>query len=96
VAGPSARLADRRGHPIALGERVLLPTIHPAYLLRLPDPTAKDAETRAFANDLRQAAVLAHEGGQGKESLSVSLSGNRYHGQVISEQREPVVAGGRD
>ena len=29
--------------------RVLLPTIHPAYLLRLPDPTAKDEETRAFA-----------------------------------------------
>jgi len=61
MAGPSARLSDMRGRPIALGDRVLLPTIHPAYLLRLPDPTAKDAETRAFANDLRQAAVLAHD-----------------------------------
>jgi uracil-DNA glycosylase len=59
VAGPSARLADMRGRPGTLGARTLLPTIHPAYLLRLPDPTAKDAETRAFANDLRQAAVLA-------------------------------------
>jgi uracil-DNA glycosylase len=63
VAGPSARLADMRGRPIALGERVLLPTIHPAYLLRLPDPAAKDAETRAFANDLRQAAALATKAG---------------------------------
>jgi uracil-DNA glycosylase len=61
VAGPSARLADMRGRPIALGARVLLPTIHPAYLLRLPDPAAKEAETRAFANDLRQAAFLAHK-----------------------------------
>jgi hypothetical protein len=42
-----------------LGARTLLPTIHPACLLRLSDPTAKDAETRAFANDLKQAAVLA-------------------------------------
>ena len=43
VAGPSARLADMRGRPIALGARTLLPTIHPAYLLRLPDHTAKEA-----------------------------------------------------
>jgi uracil-DNA glycosylase len=68
VAGPSARLADMRGRPIALGVRTLLPTIHPAYLLRLPDPAAKEAETRAFANDLRQAAGLAHEGGQGMKA----------------------------
>jgi uracil-DNA glycosylase len=58
VAGASARLADMRGRPIALGARTLLPTIHPAYLLRLPDPTAKEAEARAFANDLKQAAFL--------------------------------------
>jgi probable DNA metabolism protein len=61
VAGPSARLADMRGRPIALGARMLLPTIHPAYLLRLPDPTAKEAETRAFADDLKQAAFLTHK-----------------------------------
>jgi uracil-DNA glycosylase len=87
VAGPSARLSDMRGHPIAFGARTLLPTIHPAYLLRLPDPAAKEAETRAFANDLRQAAVLAHEGGQGNESRSLHLSGKGYRQPVISEQR---------
>jgi hypothetical protein len=70
-AGASAQLfrlsvSDMRGRPIALGQRVLLPTIHPAYLLRLANPAAKEAEARAFANDLRQAAALAHEGGQGK------------------------------
>jgi DNA polymerase len=63
VAGPSARLADMRGRPIAFGARTLLPTIHPAYLLRLPDPAAKEAQTRAFADDLSHAAVLANEGG---------------------------------
>jgi len=49
-----------------LGARTLLPTIHPAYLLRVPDPAAKEAESRAFANDLKQAAALGREGGQGK------------------------------
>jgi len=59
VAGPSARLGAMRGRPIALGARTLLPTVHPAYLLRLPDAAAKEAETRAFANDLKQAAMIA-------------------------------------
>ncbi len=77
VAGPSARLADMRGRPIALGARTLLPTIHPAYLLRLPDPTAKEAETRAFANDLKQAASLAQGGFQENDNRSRLLSGQR-------------------
>ncbi len=76
VAGPSVRLAQMRGRSVAFGDRILLPTIHPAYLLRLPDPTAKAAETRAFANDLRQAAVLAHDGPQADESRSLRLGAN--------------------
>jgi uracil-DNA glycosylase len=87
VTGPSARLADMRGRSIAFGARTLLPTIHPAYLLRLPDPAAKDAETRAFANDLRQAAFLAHDGRQEDESRSLQLSGNGCRQQVVSQQR---------
>jgi DNA polymerase len=74
VAGPSARLADMRGRPIALGARTLLPTIHPAYLLRLPNPIAKDAETRAFADDLKQAAFLAHQGLRRDDSQTFQLS----------------------
>jgi uracil-DNA glycosylase len=68
VAGPFARLADMCGRPIVFGERMLLPTIHPAYLLRLPDPSAKEAEIQAFAHDLRQAAFLA-QGGSGKNTV---------------------------
>jgi DNA polymerase len=77
VAGPSARLADMRGRPIAFGVRMLLPTIHPAYLLRLPDPTAKDAETRAFAEDLKQAAFLAQGGLEENDNRRLPLSGQR-------------------
>jgi DNA polymerase len=66
-----------RGRPVALGARTLLPTVHPAYLLRLPDPAAKEAETRAFANDLKQAAILALEGLPADESRTVVLSGVR-------------------
>ena len=75
VAGPSARLADMRGRPIVFGERTLLPTIHPAYLLRLPDPAAKEAETRAFAADLKRAAFLAQGGLQENDSRSRPSSG---------------------
>ena len=75
VAGPSARLADMRGRPIAFGARTLLPTIHPAYLLRLPDPAAKEAETRAFAHDLKQAAFLAEGGWQENDRRSRPSSG---------------------
>ena len=75
VAGPSARLADMRGRPVVLGARTLLPTIHPAYLLRLPDPTAKDAETRAFANDLKHAAFLAQRGLEENDNRRRPLSG---------------------
>ena len=86
VAGPSARLADMRGRPIALGARTLLPTIHPAYLLRLPDPTAKEAETRAFANDLKQAAFLAQGGSQDNDNRSPLMSRNDSVNQLRSQQ----------
>jgi hypothetical protein len=41
----------------------------------MPDPTAKQIETRAFGNDLRQAAFLAQGGLQGNESRTLQLSG---------------------
>lgn len=37
------------------GFRVLL-TVHPSYLLRLPDAAAREREFAAFVSDLRQAA----------------------------------------
>jgi probable DNA metabolism protein len=74
VAGPSARLAEMRGRPVAIGARTLLPTVHPAYLLRLPDPAAKERETCAFAGDLKQAALLARRGLRSDASLSPQLA----------------------
>ena len=59
VAGPAATLKEVRGQALAIRGRTLLPTIHPAYLLRLPDADHKDAETNAFAADLARAASLA-------------------------------------
>jgi DNA polymerase len=82
VAGPSARLGEMRGRPVAFGGRTLLPTIHPAYLLRLPDPAAKETERRAFANDLKHAALLAHEGLPAEESRTAAMSGNDCHEYV--------------
>ena len=73
VVGPSARLGEMRGRMVALGARTLLATIHPAYLLRLPDPTAKEAETRAFANDLKQAAIVALKSLQADESQNARI-----------------------
>lgn len=40
------------------GQPVLI-TLHPSYLLRLPDPTARVQANAAFRNDLRTAASLA-------------------------------------
>jgi DNA polymerase len=34
-------------------------TVHPSYLLRLPDEDAKAREYRSFVADLRTAAALA-------------------------------------
>ncbi|WP_426955996.1 UdgX family uracil-DNA binding protein [Muricoccus radiodurans] len=45
-------LRDPEGHPF-------YPTVHPSYLLRLPDPAAKAREYDRFVEDLGQAAATA-------------------------------------
>ncbi len=87
VAGPSARLGEMRGRPVAFGARRLLPTVHPAYLLRLPEPVAKEAERRAFANDLRQAANVAVAGLRADKAAPLLLSGDGCHERVRRRQR---------
>ena len=59
VAGPAAKLREARGQVLQIGGRTVLPTVHPAYLLRLPASDVKAAETQAFAADLARAAALA-------------------------------------
>ncbi len=59
VFGKITPINKNRGHPIDLddGTRVLV-TVHPSYLLRLPDADAKAREYRRFVDDLKIAAAV--------------------------------------
>jgi DNA polymerase len=65
LLGSSFRLTDARGKPI---DSDLAPfvtaTIHPSAILRAPDDEARQAERRAFAEDLRAVAafIAGHSG----------------------------------
>lgn len=56
LTGKAPKLADWRGriHPLEPG-RSMLVTVHPSYLLRLPDAQARDRETLRFREDLAAA-----------------------------------------
>jgi uracil-DNA glycosylase len=59
VLGHVVTISSARGTPIPLGEGACaFVTVHPSYLLRLPDEAAKQREYAAFVQDLRQAATL--------------------------------------
>ena len=59
VFGKITQINKNRGHPIDLedGTRALV-TVHPSYLLRLPDADAKAREYRRFVQDLKIAADM--------------------------------------
>jgi DNA polymerase len=60
VLGRTVTISRERSRPIALeGDRQALVTVHPSYLLRLPDEESKRREYKAFVADLRQAGELA-------------------------------------
>lgn len=60
LLGPSARLAAHRGRANPFGERRrLFATVHPSFLLRLPDAAGRARETEAFHADFRRIAALA-------------------------------------
>ena len=59
VLGRAVTIGRERGRPIPLlGQGSAMVTVHPSYLLRLPDEEAKRREYAAFVADLRQAAAL--------------------------------------
>ena len=59
VLGRKPAVTKERGRPIALGDgAAALLTVHPSYLLRLPDAAAKAAERARFVADLKQARSL--------------------------------------
>jgi DNA polymerase len=62
VMGRTVTITRERGRPMPWGDGQLLITVHPSYLLRLPDEAAKAREYAAFVGDLRQAAALVAGG----------------------------------
>ena len=60
LTGKSATIASMRGQVHALeGGAQLVATVHPSFLLRLPDKDRAAAERRAFVADLARAKALA-------------------------------------
>jgi DNA polymerase len=59
LAGKAMPIGRNRGKVVTLGSVNVLPTVHPSYLLRLPDADARDAEYARFVADLRMAGRLA-------------------------------------
>jgi DNA polymerase len=58
VLGRTVTISRERGRPIPLGDGHAFVTVHPSYLLRLPDEDAKRREYAAFVADLRLAHSL--------------------------------------
>lgn len=58
VLGRTVTIGRERGRAIALGAGQAVVTVHPSYLLRLPDEASKVREYAAFVADLRFAAGL--------------------------------------
>jgi DNA polymerase len=59
VLGRAVTIGRERGRPIALAQGQAMVTVHPSYLLRLPDEESKAREYCHFVADLRAAAALA-------------------------------------
>ena len=58
LTGEAVAVGKVRGQVLALPDGPpVFPTIHPSYLLRLPDAAAKAAEYQRFLADLRAAAA---------------------------------------
>jgi DNA polymerase len=58
VLDRAVTISRERGRPVRLGESLVLITVHPSYLLRLPDETVRDREFAGLVHDLRTARSL--------------------------------------
>ena len=61
VLGRAVTISRTRGTPIPLDGSTALVTVHPSYLLRLPDEASKQREYAAFVADLRQAGDMLRD-----------------------------------
>jgi DNA polymerase len=59
VLGRKVTIGRERGRPIMLDRTAAMVTVHPSYLLRIPDQAAKAREREHFIADLRSALDLA-------------------------------------
>ena len=59
LAERSVAVTRERG-PMTFGNRRGLLTVHPSYLLRIPDAEAKQAAFDAFVEDLKQVRAMGH------------------------------------
>ncbi|MCL7998875.1 UdgX family uracil-DNA binding protein [Brucella sp. 21LCYQ03] len=60
LTGQKDRLEDVRGQPISMdGNRTLFVTVHPSYMLRIPDEARRKSELARFRNDIDQIKHLA-------------------------------------
>ena len=60
LLGRAVTITRERGRPITLPDgQTAFVTVHPSFLLRMPDEEAKAREYRAFVADLRKVAELA-------------------------------------
>ena len=59
LTGERKPLSEVRGQTLAMeGDRALFVTVHPSYLLRIPDPQKKEVEWRNFLEDLKAVTCL--------------------------------------
>ncbi len=59
VLGRAVTIGRERGRPIRLSEtETAFVTVHPSFLLRVPDEEARQREYKAFVEDLRRVATL--------------------------------------
>jgi uracil-DNA glycosylase len=61
VFGKITPVNKTRGRVIDITETRALVTVHPSYLLRLPDAEAKAREYRRFIDDLKIAAAVLRQ-----------------------------------
>lgn len=60
LLGRPVRITELRGRVIETPEGLpLFATVHPSYILRIPDPADQERERRRFAADMRQVADIA-------------------------------------
>lgn len=59
LAGKPLPIGKNRGRVMAIGDLNVLATVHPSYLLRLPDAEAREREYGRFVDDLRLAVTKA-------------------------------------